>query len=179
MKNNFLSIAIICCSFLTGCATEPEKPPMTPLQIQAMQTQSFKSSKRKVFNSTMQVFQDLGYTIESANFDTGFISAQSMSHQADDGSSDLEKIAKLFHALDFKDKNEEHQMTTGFNKVIAFIYKPPNHNVKIRISIVGVANTSINGGSPNERDQQILDPVAYNKIFSKIKQSLFVGDAIS
>ena len=62
---------------LTGCVVQPQKPPMTPLEIQSIQTREFESPKKIVFASVVSVFQDLGYTIKGADLNTGFINAES------------------------------------------------------------------------------------------------------
>lgn len=64
---------------LGGCvsAPPPPKPKLNPLQIQAMQTRDFEATKRPVFNAVMTTLQNEGYTVEAANYDTGFITAKS------------------------------------------------------------------------------------------------------
>ena len=60
-----------------GCAVQQQKPPMTPLEIQSIQTREFESPKKIVFASVVSVFQDLGYTLKNADLNTGFINAES------------------------------------------------------------------------------------------------------
>ena len=72
MKINML-IGILILGLLTACA-EP-KPTLTPLQLQSMQTRQFSSSVDRTFASTVSVFQDLGYSITSADKASGLISA--------------------------------------------------------------------------------------------------------
>ena len=52
-------------------------PQLTPMELQAIQSKEFQTSKETLFASAMSVFQDLGYTINSAEMQTGFITANS------------------------------------------------------------------------------------------------------
>jgi len=161
-----------CALLLAGCNMPPPKPQMTPLQIQAMQTKSFKADKRKAFNATMQVFQDLGYTVDSANFNTGFISAKSMTKNTAD---QMPGFVRFLNAVN--SNNGQQQSVSGFTKATAFVSQAPNKEVRIRVSFVDVTKTSTNGGSPVENDQQILSPGTYDNMFNRIRQALFVGTA--
>ena len=69
-------LPVIFILFLSGCMMEP-KVTMTPLEIQSMQSRTFDKSKDIIFPSVMSVFQDLGYTINSADVNTGLITAES------------------------------------------------------------------------------------------------------
>lgn len=58
-------------------ALAAKKPQLTPMQIQAMQQKEFEAPKAALFSSVVDVFQDLGYTINSADMASGFITAES------------------------------------------------------------------------------------------------------
>ena len=78
MKRNrkMLPVAVaIGLVFLAGCT--PPGPVLTPLEIQSLQTREFEHDKAVVFASTMSVFQDLGYIVNSADLDTGLITTES------------------------------------------------------------------------------------------------------
>ena len=64
--------------FLTGCETTKPNVNLTPLEIQNIQSRSYDHSKDIVFPSVMSVFQDLGYSINSADMATGLITAESV-----------------------------------------------------------------------------------------------------
>ncbi|MDB3912686.1 hypothetical protein N9381_13105 [Paracoccaceae bacterium] len=74
MKLNML-IGVLVFGLLTACAEPKPKPTLTPLQLQSMQTRQFSSSVNRTFASTVSVFQDLGYSITSADKASGLISA--------------------------------------------------------------------------------------------------------
>ena len=63
--------------FITGCETTKPTVNLTPLEMQSMQSRSYDTGKEIVFPSVMSVFQDLGYTINSADIETGLITAES------------------------------------------------------------------------------------------------------
>lgn len=158
---------------LGGCAMAPQQPQMTPLEIQAMQTHSFKASKRKAFNATMQVFQDLGYTVKSANYDTGFISAQGMTQKAESHAQGFMKFVEVVNSM----QDNRNVSRSDLTKATAFISETSNKKARIRLSFVNELSTSVNGGNPNQNDTQILDGKIYTKMFNRIGQALFVGTA--
>jgi hypothetical protein len=71
----FLCIPLF--SLFTACEYFNPPPQMTSLQIQSIQSRTFETSKRVAFDSTITVFQDLGYIINSAEYNTGFITSES------------------------------------------------------------------------------------------------------
>ena len=76
MKKIYILLPILFV-FITGCETTKPKVNLTPLDIQSMQSRSYEHSKDLVFPSVMSVFQDLGYSINSADINTGLITAES------------------------------------------------------------------------------------------------------
>jgi len=75
MKRTLTAFALGC-ALLGGCAGS-SKPAMTPMEIQSMQSRDYKEGKGVVFSSVVSVFQDLGYTVKSADVATGFMTAVS------------------------------------------------------------------------------------------------------
>ena len=88
---SLLSIATL---LLAGCALleELEKPPLTFLEIQSLQTRDYNKSKEIVFSSVVSVFQNLGYTILSAHQATGLITAKASCNQ--DLASQLQPVLR-------------------------------------------------------------------------------------
>ena len=60
---------------LAACVAQ--KPEMTPIEIQSIQTRQFVAKFDAVFASTVSVCQDLGCTVPGADKATGLISAES------------------------------------------------------------------------------------------------------
>ena len=79
MKKSSLFMLIL----LAGCAAPP-KIIQSQMEIQAYQSHEFEATKRVVFDSTMSVLQDSGFIIESADFDTGFITGKGTTESRND-----------------------------------------------------------------------------------------------
>ena len=135
---------------LTGCAQFNSKPRLNPLQIEAMQTHTFDVSKRIAFNAVITILQNLGYIIQTANFDTGFITAQSP-------------------------QNTDFFGTTSSTKTTAFITKRTEKTTKIRINFVANNTYSTQKGQPIVNDTPIENAQAYVNAFNKIRQQIFVS----
>ncbi|MSR09714.1 MAG: hypothetical protein EXR82_09395 [Gammaproteobacteria bacterium] len=140
----------------TGCATATKQEP-TSLQIQSYQTKEFDAEKGTVFASVMSVFQDLGYIIQSADKETGFITATSATT----------------NKTGFWDAMGGMQ-TSGQTKATAFVEELRPGLVSVRINFVDTANRSTAYGQSSQEDTPILDPKAYQVAFDKIENAVFI-----
>ncbi len=141
--------------FIVGCEMLNHPPQMTSLQIQAIQSREFETSKAIAFASTMSVLQDLGYIVSMASIETGFITAQSPT------SSDF------FSGI----------QTT---KVTAYIQSMPNSSTKIRLNFVTQSQISQpNGGGVIITDTAIYNPQPYQEAFNKIQEQIFINTPFS
>lgn len=150
---------------ITSCALQP---PLNHLQIQAMQTQEFSVTKRQAYDATMNVLQNKGYEIKSANFNTGIITAQSPTN--------FDVVIGRSHDT--------------INAYITHTRKHGKSISRIRISDmltreISETDTSFLAGSfvrtrrsVNTKDEQVLDPEFYKEIFNEIRQQLFVADSL-
>jgi hypothetical protein len=152
----FLVLSIII--LLAGCAT-PEKPQMTSLQLQSMQARTFDTTKRLAFDSTVTVFQDMGYIVSSANFDTGFVTAESPTKTK----------------FSFLDGGRVIRRT----KTTAFIRKLANGKAKIRLNFVNHKEVPLKDGQKIIEDEAVETPVVYQNAFNKIRECLFVTENLS
>ncbi len=173
MRNKVILLTLIL-GCLTGCGpTPPPKPELNSLQIQAMQTQQFNASKRNTFNAVMTVLQNEGYVIQAANYDTGFITAQSATKKV---SSDLGDMRfGLFFGGVGGSAQPEH--ITYDESVSAFV-TPINtvkHKSAAKVRLSFVAHKTISGNGTRTEDQQIIDSSVYKKAFVDIRQQLFVA----
>ena len=149
-KKIYLLLSITALIFIAGCEVFNPPPQMTSLQIQAIQTREFETSKAIAFSSTMAVLQDLGYIISMASIDTGFITAESPTTEG------------FFSGV----------QTT---KVTAFIQSMPNGNTKIRLNFVTHSQISQpNAGGVITTDEAIYTPQIYQDAFNKIQQQIFI-----
>lgn len=150
---------------LVGCQTQAPPPKPTPLQVEAMQTQTFETTKRKAFNAVMVVFQNKGYTIQSADLDTGFITAKSATTGTGTGMGPMGRAPTHI----------DTSMTAT-----AFISEVPQKNkiiAAVRLSFVINKTTSGVSGTYTD-NSQVLDPDFYKMFFSDIRQQIFVASAI-
>ena len=139
-----------------GCATT-RTPELTPLEIQSLQTREYEYKKEVVFPSVMSVFQDLGYTIKSADKDTGLITAESAA------TSDA--------ALKFWGVSKVTQTSaTAFIEEIGT-------TTRVRVSFVVTNKTSYSRGQTDREDTPILNAEVYGNAFERIENAIFVRSA--
>lgn len=141
---------------LAGCAAAP-KEQKTSLQLQAFQSRDFETTQKIAFASVMSVFQDLGYAIGSADFDTGFITAQSPTQQT---------------FVPFVGQKMTHVKAT------AFVEPMGTKRTKIRLNYVLSAQTSSGYGMKGEKEIPLEEPEKYQDSFEKIQKAIFVRENI-
>ena len=145
----FLSLFIL----LIGCAAPG--PAMTPLEIQSLQSREYENSKMVVFTSVVSVFQDLGYTIKSADMKTGFIMAESAA------SSDT--ASKILLGV----SNVSQTSATAFIEQIG-------RHTWVRLNFVTSSKKSSSYGQTDREDTPILDIRIYRNAFERIESAIFV-----
>jgi hypothetical protein len=155
------TILTLCAALaLSSPAYAEKKPQLTPMQIQAMQQKEFEAPKSPLFSSVMDVFQDLGYTIASADLDSGFITAESAT---------VNKTS-LFEAL-------AYASSSGNTRATAFIEQMPSGRTRVRLNFVTSKTMSMQYGQANKQETPVLDPLVYQRAYEKIDEALFVRTA--
>ena len=154
MKRIYLFLPILFI-LIAGCETTKPTVNLTPLEIQSMQSRSYEHSKDIVFPSVMSVFQDLGYSINSADINTGLITAESV--------ADSNKMKKFWLGI----------AEVSQTKVNAFI-EEIGSETKVRINFVGTKKESSWYGQDDREDTQILSPEPYQNAFEKIENAIFI-----
>ena len=139
-----------------GCATTG--PELTPLEIQSLQTREYECGKDIVFPSVMSVFQDLGYTIKSADKDTGLITAESAA-ASDAASKFWLGVSKVTQTS-----------ATAFIEQIGTV-------TRVRLSFVTSDQTSYSYGQTDRQDTPILSAEVYRNAFERIENAIFVRSA--
>lgn len=140
---------------LSGCASTGSE--MTPLEIQAFQTHEFEAPKKTVFGAVVSVFQDLGYIVESADVETGFITSASASV---DKTGFWEAMGGV--------------RASGKTRATAFVEEIRPNLVTVRLNFVDTHNRSTAYGQQSSQDNPILDPKPYQVAFDKIEEAVFV-----
>ncbi|MCS5588272.1 MAG: hypothetical protein NZ697_07315 [Porticoccaceae bacterium] len=149
---------------IAGCASQPVAK-MTPLEIQSLQTRQFEEQKDVVFPSVMSVFLDLGYTVESADKDTGFIRAQ--------GAATTESASNLL--LFLLDVDKELSSEVSQTAATAFI-EEIGGSTQVRLTFVQ-STKRYDSRSVDREDKPILDAQVYQNAFEKISNEVFVRSA--
>ena len=152
LKRYVMAVAVLA---LGACAAPPPKVTQTNLEIQAYQTREFEASKRQAFDATMSVLQDAGYIIESADFETGFITGKGNTNA---------KYEFLYGPV-----NEGTKMT-------ATVQERGSAVASVRINIV---ETRQRRSVWNEmqaviNEDGVRDPVVYQKLFEQVDKTIFV-----
>lgn len=153
MKTKIALVAAAILMLQTGCSTPP--PQKTSLEMQQIQSREFETTKEIGFASVVSIFQDLGYIIQSADKDTGFITANSPT------------------------KNTKDWLFTGNNyntqtKATAFVEQIRPGFTRVRLNFVTTTQSSAWYGQTGTEDQPIQDAAIYQKAFEKIEDAIFV-----
>jgi hypothetical protein len=160
-----INLAVVVSLTLAGLAVPAhakKKPELTPMELQAIQAKEFETSKETLFASVMSVFQDLGYTIDSADMATGFITA----------SSPTTNKTNFWEAMG-------GMSSSGFTKSTAYIEGFPNGRARVRLNFVVSKNMSGVYGQNTKNDKPILDPLPYQVAWDKVDEALFVRGALA
>lgn len=144
-----LSLVVV----LTACATQG--PTMTPLEIQSMQTREYEHGKEVVFPSVMSVFQDLGYTVASADKDTGLITA--------DSATSSNAASKFWLGI----TDVSQTKATAFIEEIGSI-------TKVRLNFVNTSKKSYAYGQSDQQDTPVLEAQIYQNAFERVENAIFV-----
>ena len=140
---------------LAGCASTGSD--MTSLQVQAFQTHEFEAPKKTVFSSVVSVFQDLGYIVESADVETGFITSASAS---------INKTG-FWQAMG-------GMASSGKTRATAFVEEIRPDFVTVRLNFVDTQNMSSAYGQQSSQDKPVMDPKPYQIAFDKIDEAVFI-----
>jgi hypothetical protein len=151
------AFAVLCSMLaLAACTAQPRSKP-TPLEIQSIQSKEFEADKNVAFGAVVSVFQDSGYIVESADKDTGFITASSPAG---------EKTAFWEALLGVS--------TSGQTKATAFVEQIRPSFVTVRLNFVNTRRSHNSNGQVTDHDTPLLDPAVYQVAFDKIDSAIFV-----
>lgn len=152
------AIAALFLVSLVACASN-EKPTLTPLELQSLQTREFEAEKEMAFASVLSVFADLGYIIESADKDTGFITARSSAETSRDW---------LFTGSNYVTQT----------RATAFV-EPMIAGSRVRLNFVTSTEGSNWRGQKSVDDTPIIHAQTYQAAFEKIENAIFIRQGTS
>lgn len=155
-----LTAALLSAASLSVAADAAKKPQMTPMEIQALQSHEYETSKEILFASVVSVFQDLGYQLENADMPSGFITASSATRNK---TNLLEAFAGM--------------RSSGNTRATAFVEAMPNGHARVRLNFLNSKSSSGQYGQNSKNDKTILDPQTYTAAWDKIDEAIFVRAA--
>lgn len=137
-------------------AFEIPKAEPPSLQLQAIQSRSFETTPKIAFASVMSVFQDLGYVIDAASFETGFITARRLS---------------VKHEKSFWEAHRDFFQTQS----TAFLEQTDPKTVRIRLTFSNMHQALEMNGLMRQVEQEVVqDNGTYQVAFNKIQQAIFI-----
>ncbi|MFZ2995216.1 hypothetical protein [Sphingobium sp.] len=145
---------------ITPAAYAKKKPELTPMEIQALQSHEYETTKEVLFASVVSVFQDLGYQLANADVASGFITA----------ASPMKNKTSFLDAL-------ASQQGSGNTKVTAFVEQMPGGAARVRLNFVNSKNISGAWGRSSAEDKPIFDTVTYKSAWDKIDEAVFTRTA--
>ena len=157
--------ALVGCALTFGNASVAEakkKPEMTAMELQALQSREYETTKEVLFASVVSVFQDLGYQLSNADMPSGFITA----------SSAMKNKTSFWEAM-------ADQRGSGNTKVTAFVETMPSGMARVRLNFQNSKITSGMWGGSSAQDKPILDPLTYKTAWDKIDEAIFVRNALN
>jgi fluoride ion exporter CrcB/FEX len=162
----FTLFALFAACAIGGCNSFDEDDEMlrTSVDIQAMQTRNFDCSFKVAFAAVIDVFQDLGFVIQSSDSTTGLVIAKSNTTSATHG---FRGGYSTFSGLDF-------HTDTSWQTGTAHVEQVGERTVSIRVSFVRNKKISHEFGATEEESRAIVDGNFYTRFFEKIDKSIFV-----
>jgi hypothetical protein len=132
------------------------------MELQALQSHEYKTTKDQVFAATVSVFQDLGYQIVQADMNSGFISAESANKNKTNFLGAMAGMA-----------------SSGHTRATAFVEQFPSGLSRIRLNFMSTKNSSFGYGHSTAKDTPILEPKTYEVAFNRIDEALFERGAMT
>ncbi|MDR2629057.1 MAG: hypothetical protein LBC30_03660 [Puniceicoccales bacterium] len=158
-KRSLSALFLVVLCLTSGCVSTSETHTPTSVEIQSIQTREFNVPYKIAFASVVDVFQDLGFVIQSSDFATGLIIAK--------GNVINKNIGVLEAASGIHSK-------IVWNVGTAHLEEPSDGKVSIRVSFVANVKVTLAYGMSDESSRAILDGEFYAKFFEKIDKSIFV-----
>lgn len=151
-KSLFAVTMLVLMVFFSGCLRSNHKSTKTSIELQAIQKKEFETSYKIAFASILSVFQDKGFIINTADSNTGLITASSPRNNS-----------QGFGYIEI-----------NYTKATAFVESMPSKKTSIRLNFVDFQKTSSDYGMEGGNSLPIEDGVFYQGIFEKIQKAIFV-----
>lgn len=141
---------------VTACVPVPDvyRTNKTSLELQAIQTRVFDTTKTVTFAAVLSVFQDLGYIVTASDIATGFITAKSPT--------------QMYYEMAYATAKMKDSRST------AFIEEFVPGKTKVRLTFVSTEEWSRGIGQKLLQENLIDDPLIYSNAFTKIQEGIFI-----
>jgi hypothetical protein len=153
--------ALCTVSLLAGCQVAPPQPVKTSLEIQAIQAKSFEAPVALSFKAVVSVLQDLGYSIQTADLNTGVITANSATKENNSGGAFFMKL------MDGRRSEEKTRVTASVEEF-------GGNNTRIRLNFVDFKFSSGVQGQVATDETPVTNPSVYQNAFEKIGEAIFI-----
>ena len=164
----FFGLALAASIILSGCMPKPPVIQKTQLEVREFQTRSYDTTDFKmVMKSAMNVLQDDGYIIKQANLDLGLLTAQK---QIDTTNKTAEFLSGLAAALATTSNNSRYERSV----VIEASVNVSSFGESVRVR-TNFTKNKLNNRNETMSVGQIVDPVFYQKYYSKVDKGIFIG----
>ena len=138
---------------LVACPMEKAAPQKSPAELIALQTRDYDTTKEQAISGVVAVLQDLGYIIQTSDFQSGLITAKSPTKA---------------NFVPFVGRRMDDTRTTGT------VRKLKNGKVRVRLNFVESKRLSFGYGMKQDNERPIYDPSVYQDAFNKIRNQLFI-----
>lgn len=148
---------------LSGCVLPPPTPPLTALEIRAIQTRSYDNiagRSKRIMKAVIDVLQDEGYIVSNADKELGFITAR----KEEDLSNNWGASFSLLGNRDFRYR--KNSLTEASVNVTE-----RGSNVKVRAVFQTKVLDNL-GGTMSVH--QITQPDFYQDFFQKVDKGVFL-----
>lgn len=157
-----MRLSAMALAFVVGCA--PGLAPAVEKQkgegsVQALLQQEFDAPKAAVFSSVMDVLQDLGYTVDTADLTAGIVT----------GGRPAVDAMRVQEAVD-------DLGTPATIRAVAFVEQVPGGVIRVRLNFVLQQDAGRRGGSPRQ-ETLIHDPALYGRVVERLSQALLLRKA--
>jgi hypothetical protein len=150
-------LALIAASSAPVLGKDKDKPQLSSIQLQQIQTHEVAHPYKIVFAATLSVLQDLGYVIKSGDIESGLITAEATME------SKITWITKV---------------TTKQPNVTAVIEPASSDSSKVRLNFIVKESQSSGGQVFKEKQEMVTDIAVYKAAFEKIDSAAFLRSSV-
>ncbi len=176
MRAAGIALCIALPVIIAGCMTIEPQRELTPLELQTLQTREFQVAHSATYAATLSVFQDLGYVVQSADRETGFITAR--------GSYKVKREDNFFGRLQDSGLLSLSGIEESFAIATAHVESITPERTRVRVNIVARVReefdvmddrrSSSSHAEFKNSEFMLTDADPYQKFFERLDQAIFI-----